>query len=325
MSEREEIILDGAPSDVDLSAEIAAVRRELQAAIDEAAALRESTLRSKVRRIWRQPHGRTESRDAGAATRPGGPVRRIHGRGTSTAARTGYPPVLAVGHASQSPIFGAERSLLDVIKVLDTTGYEIHAVFPHDNPEYFEAALDHVSTLSVFDYRWWRDARAPDEEVVSQFAELMRELEIGIVHVNTVMLPEPLEAAQRLGITSVVHVREDLTHDPYLTDTIGFSAAEIASQVRDRADYVIGNSDAALRAFDCQDEGFRVYNGVDVAHLDIENPVSPPVIRVGLISSNVPKKGLDDFVWLAKLAEDELPHVRFVLIGPENEHVARLL
>ena len=241
------------------------------------------------------------------------------------AARTGYPPVLAVGHASQSPIFGAERSLLDVIKVLDTTGYEIHAVFPHDNPEYFEAALDHASTLSVFDYRWWRDARPLDEEVVSQFAELIRELEIGVVHVNTVMLPEPLEAARRLGITSVVHVRENLTQDPYLTDTIGFSAAEIVSQVRDRADYVIGNSDAALRAFDCQDLGFRVYNGVDVAHLDIENPVSPSAIRVGLISSNVPKKGLDDFVRLAKLAEDELPQVRFVLIGPENEHVARLL
>jgi glycosyltransferase involved in cell wall biosynthesis len=231
---------------------------------------------------------------------------------------------MVVGHASRAPIFGAERSFIDTLACLRRIGCEVHAVLPHDNPTYFEAALEQVATLTVFEYPWWRDARALDEDVIAQFVDLIEELNIEVVHTNTIMVPESLEAARRAGVTAVVHVRENITEDADLAKTIGLDPQEIVNQVRARADHVIGNSESAVRTFGSETNGYRVYNCVDLDELNIPNAVMSSQIRVGLISSNVPKKGLADFVRLAVLAEQNLPQLRFVLIGPVTESVRNL-
>lgn len=252
--------------------------------------------------------------------------RRIEGRAPrpESGSEAAKGPVLVVGHASAAPVFGAERSLLDVVRILRRLGYEVHAVLPHDNPQYFEALLDHVRSLTVVRFPWWQAEQPVNQRVVNSFAELMRELRVRIVHVNTIMLREPLLAARRLGLKTVVHAREIITEDPQLCEYIGLEAPEIVAQVNELTDFLIGNSDAALRAFGDREGAFRVYNAVDINRLDIPQNATPPRIRVGMISSNVPKKGLGDFVRLALAAERELPEARFVLIGPVTRHVHEL-
>lgn len=247
-------------------------------------------------------------------------------RGRATRRDPAREAVLVVGHWSEpGPLFGAERSLLDVIRALDRLGYGVHAVFPHFNGDYFEGLLDHVHSLTVFEYRWWDSGKPLDDRAVVRFMRIMHEHDIRLVHVNTVMLREPLAAARRLEIASVTHAREVISADPDLISSIGLDGGDIVRQVRERTDFLIANSDAVLQCFDYRKgEAFKVYNGVDVDGLDILNPVAERGIRVGLISSNIPKKGLADFVRLAELAQRAGLPARFVLIGPDNPFVRGL-
>jgi glycosyltransferase involved in cell wall biosynthesis len=235
-------------------------------------------------------------------------------------------PVLVVGHWSKpGPLFGAERSLLDVIRGLYRRGYEVHAALPHDNPAYADEILEYAQTLSIFEYDWWKDGRPLDEGAVIRFMRLIRQHEIALVHVNTIMLREPLEAARRLNVTRIVHAREIIQQDRHLTDYIGLQPDRIIEQIRERTDYLICNSATTAENFRLPGwEPLRVYNGVDVSDLNIENVILPPEIRVGLISSNTPKKGIADFVNLAYLAQQKNLPLRFVLIGPENEYTRNL-
>src|SRR5690606_27810141 len=66
-----------------------------------------------------------------------------------------------------------------------------------------------------------------------------------------------------------------------------------------------------------------VHNTVNVQALDLPNPIADTV-KVGLISSNQPKKGLEDFVEVARSLHDQAAAVELLLIGPENEHIAAL-
>jgi glycosyltransferase involved in cell wall biosynthesis len=66
-----------------------------------------------------------------------------------------------------------------------------------------------------------------------------------------------------------------------------------------------------------------VTNIVDPALFKLHNPVDPRSIHVAMISSNQPKKGLLDFVDLARVLADDT-RIRMVLIGPDNAHIQEL-
>src|SRR5690606_31002477 len=67
----------------------------------------------------------------------------------------------------------------------------------------------------------------------------------------------------------------------------------------------------------------QVPNIVDVEDFQVPLPADGR-LRVGLISSNLPKKGVADFVALAKELQAREAAVTCVLIGPENNEVAQL-
>ena len=138
------------------------------------------------------------------------------------------------------------------------------------------------------------------------------------------MLSDPLIAARRLQVPSVVHARELIDADPDLARHFGCEAADVVSSMRAAADFIIANSDATHRLYYKQDRSFRLYNCIDVERFNLPNDFEPGRLKVGIISSNVPKKGIEHFVKLAILASHRLPHLEFLVIGPRTEHAIDL-
>lgn len=224
--------------------------------------------------------------------------------------------VLIVGHLLSARLFGSERSLLDTICAIDPARFDVFVVFPEANEAVFQELAPHVQGIAVLDYRWWREGRETPGESVADFEALLDQQTIDLVHVNTIMIRDPLLAARRLGIPSVVHAREIISRDDEFADRLNATPAMIVREVCENATHVLGNSAATLAEFDCGARGSFLYNSIEEGPLDLPNEVDPHSIRVGLISSNIRKKGVLDFFELAARAEKALPSLQFHLIGP---------
>lgn len=236
----------------------------------------------------------------------------------------GARSVLVCAHVAGAQLFGAERSLLDVLDGFAALGLNVHVAIPGaENGEYLGLLLDRAVEVIAFDQPWWRMGRPVDETVVAEYARIIAEHGIDAVHVNTIVLREPLIAARRAGVPGVVHVRELVAHDRALCEGIGAEPEAIVREVSKAADWLLANSRTTAAAF----VGAPVHvvpNIVDVDVFDIEPPRNSGALRIGMISSNVPKKGVGDFIELADRLSGDLPEARLRLIGPENALVGDL-
>ncbi|MEX2519091.1 MAG: glycosyltransferase [Paracoccaceae bacterium] len=247
-------------------------------------------------------------------------ARRLQGEVTP---RQGRPTVMLCSHSINQTLFGGERSFTDMIEGLDALGYNVIVAAPgQGNRDYFDAVRRKSVATYVLRYGWWRAGHAIDETVVAAFARIIRDEGVDVVHTNTIVLREPLLAARRMGARSVIHVRELIQHDAALLNQIGESAEHIVDWIWDNCDHVIANSEATGKAF--EKDGKRpslVYNTADFTALaQLAPPTSERPMRVGLISSNLPKKGINDFAQIALAVSKTHPEIAFHLIGPETKH-----
>ncbi|ABV95594.1 glycosyl transferase group 1 domain protein (plasmid) [Dinoroseobacter shibae DFL 12 = DSM 16493] len=248
------------------------------------------------------------------------PFRRLTGH---RARRPGHPTVLLVAHIVGHQLYGSERSLLDMLDGLAAMDANVIVAVPSTrNKAYIELLRARACAVSVLSYGWWRAGTAPDETVIATFARVITEERIDIVHANTIMLREPLIAARRLGLPAVVQARELIRHDAKLLELIGLSADEIIAALWENCDVMIANSRATAACFDTETRRSAVvYNTADMTALQaLPPPPAEAPLRVGMVSSNVPKKGLADFAEVARLVAAELPDAEFLLIGPQHEH-----
>jgi len=132
-----------------------------------------------------------------------------------------------------------------------------------------------------------------------------------------------LAAAKQAGVPSMLHVRESLEHDPDVCAAFRISADAIRAQVLESADVIVANSEFTAGNFRKKDATFVVNNIVDPALFKLHNPIDPRCIDVAMISSNQPKKGLYDFVDLARVLAGDT-RIRMVLTGPDNAHIREL-
>jgi glycosyltransferase involved in cell wall biosynthesis len=234
------------------------------------------------------------------------------------------PHVMVVGHHVGDNLFGAERSLLDVLAAVDRRRFELSCVLPRSNEAYLRAVAEHTPDITVFSYQWWSKERSFDPEAVSRFASLFRSKGVDLLHVNTVTLMDPLLAARRLGLPAIVHARELIDQDRELMSRFGGDAGATLNRIQAAADFVIANSDATHRLFYRREESFRLYNGIDVARFDLPNELEPGRLKIGLVSSNGVKKGIDSFAHLAHMASLRRPELEFYAIGPRTERIERL-
>lgn len=233
--------------------------------------------------------------------------------------------ILVCAHVAGDHLFGAERSLLDIVDGLVASGYNVIATIPRTgNSEYLKALCQRCISVVSFRYDWWRRGQPLDNEVVAVFAQVISEKKIDAVHVNTIMLREPLAASRRMGVPCLAHVRELIEYDVALREVIGESSQRITEQVLQNADWIIANSMCTGQAFPKVEAVRIIPNTVDVNAFSHAPRDKQSTIKFGLVSSNLPKKGILDFVAVARLVLQTAPKARFVLIGPENEHTQKL-
>ena len=233
----------------------------------------------------------------------------------------GRQRVLIVGHLLSALLFGSEKSLLEIIAAIDPDKFDVFAIFPERNDQVFANLQPHLQGIAVLDYSWWRKDRPFREKTVSMFEKIYRQMAIDLVHVNTIMLSDPLVAARRAGIPGITNAREIISLDDELAARLNAGPAEIAGTVCENATYLLANSATTLAEFPCGDHGGFLYNSVDDRTLDLPNSVDRTSIKVGMISSNIQKKGVLDFFELARMAEEASLALQFHLIGPETSLV----
>lgn len=237
--------------------------------------------------------------------------------------------VLLCGHAASEMQFGAERSLLDLAKAIDALGYRLLVTLPERNMAYLDALKPWCSDIVLLPSPWRQD-----EEVwpiaLDAYQRLMTQFNITLVHVNTLVNRVPLLAARKMGVKTVLHVRELLGWDSSLAKAMGEPSDAVHAPLH-LADRLIANSAYTARCLlavqpQLQSKLHVVTNTVTLTQeWPPEQPTSGCLqmaarLRVGMVSSNLPKKGLTDFIQVAKAAHAmDLP-LQFVLIGPRNEH-----
>jgi glycosyltransferase involved in cell wall biosynthesis/GT2 family glycosyltransferase len=230
----------------------------------------------------------------------------------------GNPTILLTAHISGHQLYGGERSLLDVLGALKALGFNVVVTLPSgNNHEYINQILEDTLGLYILPYPQWRQAREPIERLILCFRKILLDHNIAAVHANTIVQIEPLLAAQRFGIKTVVHARELITLDDGLCEQIGLSPAEIIARVLQISDFVIGNSRITTQTFSRPGKAFCVYNAISIEAFEVKDRPAGP-LRFGIVSSNLPKKGVGDFIAAVRLLGDSLDNVEFVVIGPKR-------
>ena len=227
--------------------------------------------------------------------------------------------VLLVSHNVSDTVYGGERSFLDMLKAASNAEVNIVVVLPRMQVEAITQMKPYVTNIVVFSYGWWKKNNSISLNAIADFVATIKNYNISLVHVNTIMLRESLLAAKKLDVPSIIHIRELITGDQTLAKIIGENTKKIIATVNKSSDYIIANSKATAEAYGSIDKITVIHNTVDVAEFDIENNIES-VLKIALISSNIEKKGVFEFLKIAESCRS-IKNIEFVLIGPESEEV----
>ncbi|WP_346785555.1 glycosyltransferase [Aurantiacibacter flavus] len=226
--------------------------------------------------------------------------------------------VLVFAHTSGATLFGAERSFLDMIARLARDGLVPVVVMPSlQNPDYLEQLLEIAAVVEVLPQSWRNGLHPPHQVTVNAIIALIRKHQACEVHVNTLTLEAPLLAARAEGVPGVVYVRELPLEDSALCRTLGMGPNALRQKLLDQADHFIMPSEVVSDWLGCRDRCTVRPNSVDETLFDL--PFKPGrILKVGMISSNITKKGIGDFVSAARMIAAMGPAIRFLLIGPQT-------
>ncbi|MDI5933045.1 glycosyltransferase family 4 protein [Halomonas kalidii] len=228
------------------------------------------------------------------------PLPLVPGRGGGE----GSPRLVVCAHDLGPRLFGAERSLLDVVRGLESLGAEVVVAVPNaSHPDYLTELLAHCRAVKVLPYAWWHAHRPACPDSVEAFRRLLAECRAEGVYLNTLTLETPALAARALGLPVVTHVRELPAHDPALCRTLGADPASVVARVVAMSDLIVANSRCTARAFDGQGTAVKVVPNTLAMEawtaLTPPGPVDGRPLRIGMLGSLVAKKGLADFAALA--------------------------
>lgn len=260
-------------------------------------------------------HWEDTGRAAGLAPLPSFPGRM---------GREELPKVLVFAHMAHQNLSGAERSFLDVLSRLNDLDVVPIAIVPAaHNPEYIQALSSLCGEVEVLPQLWRHGDRAVSNSTVEAVRDMIRRHRAQTVYVNTLTLDAPLVAARAEGCASVVLVRELPAEDTALCDALGFGAAELRARLLEEADRFIVNSDAVAKWLA---EPARTEIWPNIVSEDLFSlPFEPAdVLRVGMVSSNIAKKGLADFMEVARRVAEAGDTSRFLLIGPSTPDLLAL-
>lgn len=237
-----------------------------------------------------------------------------------------YSTLVLVGHDCSSQMYGSERSFIDICRAL--SGLSLNVVITLPKPpskDYFEILIGYCHSIVVFDYPWWSSRYKGSRIVTNKFRSVIELFKADFVYINTIMPVDAPLAARICKVSVITHVRELITDDSHLQAKIGESPASIIEAVHSRSDVLIANSSATAAMLGNGKQVVVAKNIVDIDAFKSTNVINPSRIFFGLISSNIPKKGIRDFISLAKQCSNDVTNAVFALIGPLNDHIKQIV
>ena len=129
---------------------------------------------------------------------------------------------------------------------------------------------------------------------------------------------EPYRAAKKANVPVVTHVRELPEHDDHIRSLLQETAKQTAKRLREWTDYFVANSHFTAEWLGSEDRVFVLHNQVEqperVAPINLSAP-----LKVCLIGSNIQKKGIEDFFYIAHACK--ATDIQFSLYGPITHDV----
>ena len=225
--------------------------------------------------------------------------------------------IIVFAHAAGTETYGAERSLLDVLSAARSTGVDAEVVLPAaEAAPYLEALTPLASRIHVCPQRPRRGGAAPTVEEVEGLMRIINSSGADEVHVNTCTLNAPLVAARALGRPGALYLRELPEADPQLCRDLALTPALLRQTLLNEADRIIANSRTTLNWIGDQN-AILAENRIDPSLFDL--PSRPTgQLRIGLVGSGTPRKGLLDFLRIAQELGTETG-LKFVLVGPSPQ------
>jgi len=236
--------------------------------------------------------------------------------------------VLMIAHQSESELFGAELSFLDSVKMARDNGIEIHVILPSaKNPDYINELKKHATNIYCIPLAWWNGERNVILETVTKIESVIDEVKPLSIYVNTLVLWEPLIAAKNKGIKSTIHVRELPEHDASLCEILKSTPEQIRNHTISICDNLIANSYTTAGYLNAPEKTTVLYNvnslNFKEKKFDFSSKNQP--LKVVMLSSNLPKKGISDFFNIAKICNDKLLPLVFDIYGKHTPELEYLL
>jgi glycosyltransferase involved in cell wall biosynthesis/GT2 family glycosyltransferase len=273
-----------------------------------------------LRRRTARPIG-TESGRVKKNTNEAPVISRVKG---DLAARPGKHTVLVFAHSVSRVIFGGERSFIDVVEALSSSGLNVFTVLPHDTPHYTEAIRKICHGVYFQGLPWW-NSKEESAASVESIGNIIRDAGASAVYINTIVLREPAVAARRLNIPVITHAREIVSDDPWISADIGLSPEAIIHDVQERSDSIVCNSVATVKGFEGGPPTILARNAFETRKFLALKDRGGGKFTVGLIGSLGEKKGVADFAAVARKLAKSHPNVRLLLVGPKSQYVAHLM
>jgi glycosyltransferase involved in cell wall biosynthesis len=253
----------------------------------------------------------------------------------------GRPTVLLAGHTAGLTLYGGERSLLDLLKAFESLDFNVVVTLPSAlNRDYVELLRAHSLGVEIIPDGWWQLGKLPCVDTIRHFQELFERFKVDVVHVNTLVQDNVLVAAHQADIKLVVHVRELLTQDPALCAVLNASPAQGYYHVTEVADLILANSQCMYNSFtasNIQQSSLQtatkppiiaIPNTIDMStlvSLPARDDMSSNKICVAMLSSNIAKKGIWDFVDVAVKLKTAAGLVEFKLFGPKTAEIEQII
>ncbi|MBV7266328.1 glycosyltransferase [Erythrobacter ani] len=234
------------------------------------------------------------------------------------------PVILIFAHTAGRTLFGAERSFLDVVARLVRDGFAPVVVLPSmPSREYFDRLRAISAAVEILPQTWRNGLHPANSTTVEAIRAMIDRYRPDEVHVNTVVLEAPLLAARAEAVPSVMYVRELPAEDMPLCRTLSMNAEALRQDLLDQVDRFIMPSVPVLEWLNCRERCTVRPNAVDGSLFDL--PYKPgTVLKFALISSNIEKKGIREFVAAAKTIAWMGQPIRFLIFGPPTSDLSAL-
>lgn len=247
------------------------------------------------------------------------------------AAKRGQPCIVVCAHSVTPRVFGAERSLLDVLAGLEQLGVACVVTVPNaSHPEYLARLRCLSRAVAVVPYGWWHEQQPTPRATQAAFVEVLSRSRAQGVYLNTLTLEAPALAAQKLGLAVLTHVREIPAHDPALCTALGASPRQIMARAARLADLLVANSSfTAQQLAECGGEVCVVPNTLNVSAWQMVASVPAALgqrpLRIGLLGSLDVRKGIDEIACVADLLAERGVAAQCLLYGALTPELETLL